>query len=106
MSMFAHVRWLWTLPHSYPRPWVWTVFVGFLVLSILLRREALFAAAIHVRLLAELIFCYRDLRSLKARHRLERRAGKTSHAEGCPRCRSQLTRNNNGGRAMQTALSY
>ena len=91
MGMFANVRWLWTLPHPYPRPWAWTVFVGFVALSIILRREALFAAAINAHLLAELIFCYRELPSLKARHRLERREGKASHTEGCARCRSLKT---------------
>jgi hypothetical protein len=64
MGIFANVRWLWALPHPYPRPWAWTEFVGCLALFMLLSREALFAAEILARLLAELILCCLDLRSL------------------------------------------
>lgn len=99
MSNLKPVTWLWTLPHQYGRPWVWTIFVAFLTVFLFLRWQAWFTAVIHARLIVEFVLCYWDLRQIKARHRRERHKQTAAHIATCRRCRSlqsQVRRNNEG----------
>ena len=88
MTIFTPVTWLWTLPHQYGRPWVWTIFVMFLTLFVFLRWQAWFTAVIHARLFVEFVLCYRDLKRIKAKHRRERHKQTKAHIATCRRCQS------------------
>lgn len=82
------LSWFVTLPHTYGRPWAWTIFVTFLSLFFFLRWQAWFTAVIYARLVVEVVLCYRDLKVLESRHRQERRRKRRAYAEAYQRSRA------------------
>lgn len=105
MSIFTPVTWLWTLPHHYGRPWVWTIFVAFLTVFFFLRWQAWFTAVIHARLIVEFVLCYRDLKRIEARHRRERHEQTRAHIANCRRCRELQKRIGKSSRVVDWGFS-
>lgn len=105
MKSFVPVMWLWTLPHRYPRPWIWMSFVAFLAVFVFLRWDEWFIAAIYARLIVEFVLCWLDFKRLQARHRRERREQTRVHLANCPRCTSLQTRVAKNTRAIRWSFS-